>query len=386
MCACASNHPAACALLLSYKADLCAINDRGMTVFHIAAFLGSLPVLQELLASSSNDEILHKALNQSDNRNQTPLFYACVEGHLDFVLTLLRAGANAYHLDNDDQTCLHAMLSSSIILKRHIRLFYKFIQFVDYHLNQDYLGRTLLDLAYLNQLNTIIYLLILLNYKTNSDIVFNSELMENRANDKQVLSLRQISILHFKRSIIYHRKQRQPSQHDLLETAIQQTFHIISPRDLTTIQENRSIEYLTGKSLDDISLLQQSNKYQKNAKSTKTQDKKIRKTSTLSSTSSSTGKWSSQSDLQHSHSTLSTLASKLKGQRAPPTAISVQQVNSLQLSTAHPMKNLALDLLASPLKLDRLLDFPTLNNNRFVNEDLKMSIKTYNLLGTDLSN
>ncbi|CAF4511022.1 unnamed protein product, partial [Rotaria magnacalcarata] len=79
---------------------------------HIAAFLGSLPILQELLNSSSNDEQISKALNQGDNRNQTPLFYACIEGHLDVALTLLRAGANAYHLDNNDQTCLHAMLSS----------------------------------------------------------------------------------------------------------------------------------------------------------------------------------------------------------------------------------------------------------------------------------
>jgi len=391
MCACASNHPAICAFLLSHNADLCAINDRGMTALHITAFLGSLSVLRELLTSSSNDEIILKALNQGDNRNQTPLFYACTEGHLDIALALLRSGANAYHLDNDDQTCLHAMISSTIMLKRHIRLFYHFIQLVDYRLNQDYLGRTLLDLAYLNQLHTIIYLLTSLNYKTNSDIVFDSEQIDNRTyhNDKQVLSLRHICILYFKNSIIYHRNQRQASQHDLLENALQQTFQIILYKDLTNIKENNTIEYSIGKSLDDISLLQQqqqSNKYQKNAKSTKNQDKKMRKTSTIFSTTSSTNKWSSQNDLQHTQSTWAVLTNKLKGQRVPPTPTNAQQtalehpIDSSQLSTTNPMKNLALKLLTSPSKLDSLLDFPSLDNNHLLNDDLKMSMNTYNLL------
>jgi ankyrin repeat protein len=391
MCACASNHPVTCAFLLSHNADLCAMNDRGMTVFHLAAFLGSLNVLQELLTSSSNDEIL-KAINQGDHLNQTPLFYACIEGHLDIALTLLRAGANVYHLDNEDQTCLHAMLSSSIILKRHIRLFYSFIQFVDYRSNQDYLGRTLLDLAYLNQSNTIISLLILLNYKTNSEIVFNSEQIEKLAylNDKHVLSLRHTCILYFKRSINYQRNQRQPTQHDLLENALQQTFQITSDRDSINIKENQTIESSIGKSLDDISLLQQPNKYQKNVKTIKSHDKKLRKTASIFSTAtSSTNKWSSQIDLQHTQSTWSALANKFKGQRLPPVTTSIQQTpldqqtNLEQISTINPMKNLALDLLTSSSKLDNLLDFPSLNNNHLLNEDLKMSMNTYNLLGTN---
>jgi ankyrin repeat protein len=402
MCACASNHPVTCAFLLSHNADLCAINDRGMTAFHLAAFLGSLSVLQELLSSSSNDEILLKAINQGDHRNQTALFYACVEGHLDIALTLLRAGANAYHLDNDEQTCLHAMLSSSIILKRHIHLFYSLIQFVDYHLNQDYLGRTLLDLAYLNQLKTIIHLLLLLNYKTNSDIVFHREQIESLTyhNAKRTLSLRQICIIHFKRSIIYQRNQRQSTQRELLVDALQQTFHIIPYRDLPNVKENRLTENSIGKSLDDISLLHhhqqlQSNKYQKNLKSTKNREKKMRKTASIFSTAtttSSTNKWSSQIDLQHTHSTWSTLTNKFKGQRLPPITTGTQQIpidqqiNSLQLSTTNPMKHLALDLLTSPTKLDHLLDFPSLNNNHLLYEDLKMSINTYNLTGPDVLN
>ncbi|CAF1266938.1 unnamed protein product [Adineta ricciae] len=396
MCACASNQPAICAFLLSHHADLCAINDRHMTALHIAAFLGSLPVLQELLTSSNDDNTL-QALNQGDHRNQTPLFYACIEGHLDIALVLIRAGANAYHLDNEDQTCLHAMLSSTIVLKRHICLFYRFIQFVDYREHQDYLGRTLLDLAYLNQLNTIIYLLNMLNYKTNANVVFISEQTENRlcCHDNQVLSLRQLCILRFKNSVVYHRNQRQPTQHDLLEKGLQEIFQISSTIDLPSLQETNSIELPVGKSLDDISLLQQqqSTKYQKSSKTIKNPEKKMRKTSTIfSTTSSSTNKWASQVDLQHSHSTWSVLTHKFKGQRTlpplinPNQALTEQSADPLQSLPAHQMKSLALKMLTSPMKLDELLDFPSLNSSHLLDDDLRLSMKTYKLLDINASN
>ena len=400
MCACVSNHPVTCAFLLSHHADLCAVNDRGMTVFHLAAFVGSLSVLQELLSSSSNESMVIKAINQGDHRNQTVLFHACIEGHLDIALTLLRAGADVYHLDNDDQTCLHAMLSSSIILKRHIRLFYSLIQFVDYRFNQDYLGRTLLDLAYANQLKTIIHLLLMLNYKTNSDIVFNSEQIENSIYQRpsQVLSLRQICVLCFKRSIVYQRNRPQLTQRELLENALQQTFQLTFHRDSSTGKENQTIEKPIGKSLDDFSLLhrgqQQSNKYHKNVKSIKNQDKKMRKTAnifsttttTITGTSSTSSKWSSQTDLQHPQSTWSTFTNKLKGQRLPIVTTNTPSPPSTQSATIHPMKHLAFDLLISPVKIDYLLDFPSLNNNPLLYEDLKMSISTYNLLEPDILN
>lgn len=392
MCACVSNHPVTCAFLLSHNADLCAVNDRGMTVFHLAAYVGSLSVLQELLTSSPNEGILVKAINQGDQRNQTPLFHACLEGHLDIALTLIRAGVDIYHLDNDDQTCLHAMLSSSVILKRHIRLFYSLIQFVDYRFNQDYLGRTLLDLAYSNQLKTIIHLLLGLNYKTNSDIVFNGEQIENPTyhHTPQVLSLRQICVLTFKRSIVYQRNRPQPTQRELFENALQQTFQIISQRKISTITENQLIEKPIRQSFDDFSLLHQhqSNKYQKNLKSTKNQDKKMRKTAnifpTTTTTSSTNNKWSSQIDLQHSHSTWSTLTNKFKSQRLPTTTVNTLSLPSIKSTTMHPMKLLAYDLLTSPVKIDYLLDFPSLNNNPLLYEDLKMSVNKYNLVGSDL--
>ena len=247
------------------------------------------------------------------------------------------------------------MLSSSIILKRHIRLFYYFIQFVDYRLNRDCLDRTLLDLAYINQLNTIVNLLRLLNYKTNSDIVSNGENNKNRIHgvNEQVLSLRHICILYFKRSIIYHRNRPQATQHDLLENALQQTFQIVFNNDSTNIKESKKQEHFRGKSLDDISLLQQqqqSTKYQKNIKSAKNQDKKMRKTSGILSTTSSTHKWSPHVDLPHTHSTWSVLTHKLKGQRLSPATTHIQQTsiceetNPLQLLSKHSMKNFALEI------------------------------------------
>jgi hypothetical protein len=364
MCACASNHPSTCALLLTHGADLCATNDRGQTALHISAFLGSLPVIHELLNTSFDDETVPKALNQGDNRNQTPLFYACIEGHLDMALIFLHSGANTYHLDNDNQTCLHAMLSSSIILKRHIRLFYRFIEYVDYRLNQDHLSRTLLDLAYLNQLNTLIYLLTILNYKRNYAILSHTDYLETNSSP-QILSLRQLCILSFKRSIIYHQKQKQSSQHDLLENALQQCFHINLHRDIGLIDTSYR------KSLDDISIL--------NKKSTKT-TKKTRKPSILN-------------DLdQHSQSSWSIFTNKFKPQRTSNTQ--QESINpstnfppsSALTSSLHPMKNLAIGILISPTKLDELLDVPSLHNNPLLYNDMKTTMNTYNLDGTDSSN
>lgn len=369
MCACASNHPYTCALLLSHGADLGAINDRGMNVFHIAAFLGSLSTIHELLNSNFEDDIIIKALNQGDYRNQTPLFYACIEGHLDVALTLFHAGANAYHLDNDNQTCLHAMLSLSIILKRHIRLFYRFIEFVDYRLNQDFLSRTLLDLAYIYQLNTIIYLLTTLNYKRNYAIISNIEYNDNYST--QVHSLRHICIMNFKRSIIYHQNQKQPSQHELLENALQQCFHINLNKEIDLN------ELFHRKSLDDISV---SNK--KTSKSTK----KSRKTSNIFS--------SIQNDIdqqpQHTQSNWSIFTNKFKPQRPLNTHQESSSTSLPQSPVAtnenHPMKNLALAMLLSPRKLHDLLAFPSLNNNPLLYDDMKAIMNVYNLEGTDLSN
>jgi hypothetical protein len=114
---------------------------------------------------------------------------------------------------------------------------------------------------------------------------------------------------------------------------------------------------------------------------------------TLSPPSSTANKWPSQNDLQHTHSTWSTLTNKLKGQRQPPTTItstqqisSDQPINSLQSSTTNPMKHLAIDLLTSPTKLDHLLDFPSLVNNDLLDEDLKISIDTYSLTGPNVLN
>ncbi|CAF3710189.1 unnamed protein product [Adineta steineri] len=367
MCACASIHPSTCTFLLSYGADISAINDRGMNVFHIAAFLGSISLVHELLNSSIDEEILLTTLNQGDNRNQTPLFYACVEGHLDVALTLLHAGANAYHIDNDKQTCLHAMLSSSIILKRHIRLFYRFIEFVDFRFHQDNLSRTLLDLAYLNQINTIIYLLILLNYKRNYAILSHDDYYDSTSST-QIYSLRQLCILSFKRSIIYHQNQKQLSQHELLENALQQIFHININGDTAAAS---TTELSDKKSFDDLSGI--------NKKNSKT-IKKSRKTLNIYSTI--------QHDIeQHAQSSWSIFTNKFKPQRTSTAQQESTSTPTVITNHEHPMKNLALAILISPSKLDDLLDFPSLNNNNhLLLEDIKTAMNNYKLDGADSSN
>ncbi|CAF1082015.1 unnamed protein product [Rotaria magnacalcarata] len=365
MCACASNHPSTCALLLLHGANICSTNDQGMTAVHIAAFIGSLPIIYELLNSSIDDELILKALNQGDNRNQTPLFYACNEGHLDIALSLLYAGANIYHLDNDNQTCLHAMLSSSIILKHHIRLFYRLIEFADFRYCQDYLSRTLLDLAHINQLQTIISILKLLNYKRNYTIISSNNHDEGFL--PKILSLRQICILSFKRSIIYNRNKKQLPQHDLLENALQQCFQISSNENMG------SNELLYRKSLDDISI----SSSKKNFKSSK---KSRKSTNDL------------EQQAQHMQSSWSIFTNKFKHQRSTnsqqgPLILSTSLPPSPSLTNHdHPMKNLALTILKSSTKLDDLLDFPSLTNNSLLYEDIKTVIITYNLEGNDSSN
>ena len=364
MCACASNQASTCALLLSHHADITTRNDRGMTVFHLVAFLGSSIVLRELLSSASiDDEQLIQLLNQGDQYNQTPLFYACIEGHTDIVLTLIHAGANPYHLDDDHQTCLHAMLNSSIILKRHIYLFYRLIQLVDFRFYEDRLKRTLLDMTVINRYQTLTTLLNILKYKKNSN--------ENQSDlEVGVLTLRQISILKFKRSIIY-RHCRQENQEEILRRAFEQTFNIHERFPLE--EHSTTIQPLHEKISDDLSILQQTNKYQKNAKTVKHLDKKLRKTASIfpmltsAITAVSSEKWSSQIDLPRSPTHRS------NSQRSLPS--SPRRVR-------HPMENLVRIILRNEQKLFDFIDFPSLNGNPLLDRDIQWSIENYKLLDT----
>ena len=374
MCACASNYSSTCAVLLSHGADLCARNDRGMNVFHIAAFLGSLPLIHELLNTSNDEEIIVKALNQGDLRNQTPLFYACIEGHLEIALIFLHAGANAYHLDHDRQTCLHAMLASSIVLKRHIRLFYRLIDLVDYRLEQDHLGRTLLDLAHLNQLQTISSLLRYLHYPSNFDIISTRDSSDESI--RPVLSLRQLCVLFLKRSLHRPHRTRPWTCRDLVENALHQCFQLnVNGEYLLTEVSHR-------KSLDDLTTMNK-----KSFKSAKTPEKKSRKTPNMM------GPTQLELDpTQHSQSTWSLLTNKFKHQR---TSSANQELTKLSTSSPsssalivphHPMRHLALALLNSPTRLNDLLDFPSLNRSPYLESDLKATVHNYNLKRSDSSN
>lgn len=349
MCACVNNHRSTCALLLVHHADLCALNDRGQNVLHLAAFLGSISLTNEFLHGSNPDHsIVVKAVNQGDHRNQTPLFYACLEGHIDVAFNLIQSGGNLYHLDQENQTCLHAMLCSSVIFKRHLRLFFSFIQLVDFRFMQDHLNRTLLDLAYLNQLNSIIELLSLLNYQRNYSIISNHQFVGST----HVLSLRQICILNFKRSIVYHRSVRQGSQRELLEQALQQTFHLELPRSIDV----NEISYR--QSLDDISTLSK-----KSLKKSRKLPKELDASSVPTSWSIFTNKFKTNRTSSNPTDNTSSLEKK-----------------------SHPMKHLLLMIFLSPNKLDKLLDFPSRQNNHLLEEDLKMIMSAYHLQHADVSN
>ena len=318
MCACASNQPSICARLVTANADLCAINDQGMTVIHLAAFLGSLPILKELLSrsSSSSDRDLKRILNQGDRRNQTPLFYACVEGHVNMTVKLLEEGADPYHLDNDRQTCLHAMLTSSIILKRHLQVFYLLIQRVDFRSYRDNLGRTLVDLALINQCRTICLLLKLLGYQTTIQCdEMNSSIL------RTPLSLKQITVLKFKTSIIYHRDRSQPKQSTLLKSALQQTFRF---------ERNSSSAYD-----DAVASQPSSGKFQKNSNLARAIEKRLRKTVAI-----------------------------------VPFPVSPSK---------NPLAEVARKFSDNQVEIVKLLDFPSLKTNPLLVKDLEHSIEKHRL-------
>jgi hypothetical protein len=237
MCACASNSSSTCTLLLAHGANISMTNDRNQNVFHFAAFLGSVSIVNELIRTSTNNEILVQALNQVDDRQQTPLFCACIEGHLEIVVIYLNAGADPYRIDRQQQTCLHAMLSSSVIFGRHIRLVYSLLDMIDYRVYRDCFGRTLLDLAEFSQLSSIRHLLIYLRYPRSYEIESNNRRQTFDEIPRSVLSLRQVTVLTFKRSIIaISSRSHRSTMRDLLDKAIQQCFQL-STYDGDTISD-----------------------------------------------------------------------------------------------------------------------------------------------------
>jgi hypothetical protein len=387
MCACASNHVDICVLLLAHHARLYATNDRGMTAVHIATFLGSLEVLRVLVNRTIDAELLVRVINQGDERNQTALFYACIEGHLDLALYLLHAGANAYHIDHDHQTCLHAMLSSSIILKRHIVLFYRLIQFVDYRFYQDRLERTLLDLAHVNRYRTISSLLRYLHYRRHTSLDEHSNATSDVRSFDRVLSLRECSILKFKRSLVYHRYRRQPRQIDLLKQALQD---MLESFEIVPVHSTQSF--------DDLSLSNKHASSTNNGKKflfSKHDERKLRKPITMIPINQSTmNTISSIDNVYSSVDSPSTASQRLtsmnffKRQRTPSITWNKRSSLSEQSSLVrvrHPMTNLVQRLISHTTRLDELLDFPSLTSNRLLANDLQLSIETYNLLDNDRS-
>jgi ankyrin repeat protein len=95
------------AWLIDKGATLTALTHAQQSVLHIAAISkqsNTLGLLLETLTSSQRGILL----DQQDNQGKTPLFYACLSGHLETVSLLLEAGADVQIPDSNGETPLHA--------------------------------------------------------------------------------------------------------------------------------------------------------------------------------------------------------------------------------------------------------------------------------------
>lgn len=342
MCACASDQLSTCTLLLCAGAHLDPQNDRGMNVFHLAAFLGALPLIEEFIHYAQLDDdldLLKKVLNQGDEKNQTPLFHACLEGHWPIAQLLLALGADPYHLDAEHQTCLHAMLTSTVVLRRHIRLFACMIERLDYRPYEDRLGRTLLDLTDLYPLKSLSSLLIALRYPRHCQILTEREEQTNN-----VLPLRHLCILICKSAMPISRS----SPREQIEKGLQECFQIKNEPAMT-------------KASDDSRL-----SVKKSLKSAK----KSPKTATVGTTMTVDCE-----SIHSSPSTWSLWTTKFKTSRIGYVTCDA----TFPTNDHHPMKALVLDLLHHPTKLRELLDFPFSIGSVSLEDDLRRVIMNYNL-------
>ncbi|CAF0841588.1 unnamed protein product [Didymodactylos carnosus] len=448
MNACASSHQAAVLFLLQNGADPTIRNDKGMTCLHIATFVGAIDIVNDLctfpisftsspsvtkrqldknnndgplsspgikafikptnrydthsvrtVSTSSSDSGKHfifydggsstidnqQLIDIADKNNQTALFYAVTEGHTSIAIHLLDLGANPYHFDIDNQTCLHNMLSSTIILKRHLQLFFKLIQYVDYRSLKDRLGRTLLDLAYINEYQSLIYLLTLLGYTRNDEIVFNTDHTNDQTSlNSQTLkstmfSLKQLCILKWKKSIVHdNTNDHIQTPYDLLIKSFHQCFNInsISPveKSIDTIEHQQSLvthySSLSGTSLSDsINNITSTSKSSTNKRNMISNTKK-------SALSTNETRSISQTDIQPQQSSNSTFTNRFKQNNNKKSIVEQEITESHQ----HDMKNLVLNILSSVSKLDSIINYPNLNSNsRLIHEDLQHSIYSYKL-------
>ncbi|KAL3451363.1 ankyrin repeat-containing domain protein [Aspergillus insuetus] len=95
------------AWLINKGATLTALTHAQQNVLHIAAISkqsNTMGLLLETLADSQRQNLL----NQQDNGGRTPLYYACLSGHLQTVSLLLEAGADVQIPDSNGETPLHA--------------------------------------------------------------------------------------------------------------------------------------------------------------------------------------------------------------------------------------------------------------------------------------
>ncbi|KAJ0415115.1 ankyrin repeat-containing domain protein [Aspergillus carlsbadensis] len=95
------------AWLIDKGATLTALTHSQQSTLHIAAISkqsNTMGFLLETVADSQREHLV----NQQDDEGRTPLFYACLSGHLETVSLLLAAGADIQMSDSKGATPLHA--------------------------------------------------------------------------------------------------------------------------------------------------------------------------------------------------------------------------------------------------------------------------------------
>ena len=90
------------------ECDIDYVTRSETNILHFAALGHSSTMCSYILDICSDDMI-----NQQNNRGETPLHWACINGNLDIVRLLLEAGADPTMVDDEDNSILHFAVETS---------------------------------------------------------------------------------------------------------------------------------------------------------------------------------------------------------------------------------------------------------------------------------
>ncbi|WP_303674344.1 ankyrin repeat domain-containing protein [Vampirovibrio chlorellavorus] len=101
--------------LVRQGANLTQLHSKGNTLFHTAAYHGSVDFIQELVAALP-DQDAHRMMNRANEYGSTPLHSAAKKGHVKAIKLLLDLGAEPNVRDHQKRTPLDLAIKS-----RHTR-------------------------------------------------------------------------------------------------------------------------------------------------------------------------------------------------------------------------------------------------------------------------